>query len=49
MSSDTHAFYNSLICDNESKRTLKRQQTMENKNDLKKNLKIYQKKKKKFQ
>jgi len=36
MPSDTHAFYDSLICEDESQRTLKRQQAVEKKNETQK-------------
>ncbi|KAL4126158.1 hypothetical protein QTP88_010384 [Uroleucon formosanum] len=36
MPSDTHAFYDSLICEDESQRTLKRQQAAEKKNETQK-------------
>lgn len=34
MPSETHAFYDSLICEDKSKRTLKRQQAAEKKNEI---------------
>jgi hypothetical protein len=38
MPSDTHAFYDNLICEGESKRTLKRQQAVEKKTKAEKKL-----------
>ena len=44
MPSDTHALYDNLICEDESKRTLKRQQVAEKKNESQKKLKKVTKK-----